>query len=192
MSLQPTFGKLYSYYNVKYLFLGALVTFELGSIICAVAPSSTGFILGRVVAGIGAAAIYAGGMTIISYAVPLTRISVYLAVLSSASAVAAMVGPPLGGVFTDSKRLTWRFCFWISLRKSVIPFAGVNVNGDSIRGNIDGVVPAGIPSKTKEAVDVIFERKNSQTGSSWNDPVHLQHHMPVFGTDMGWQHLSLV
>jgi MFS family permease len=48
-------GKIYTYFNVKWTFLIALLIFEVGSIICAVAPSSKVLILGRAVAGVGAA-----------------------------------------------------------------------------------------------------------------------------------------
>lgn len=117
MSLQPTFGKIYSFYSVKPIFSIAMLAFEVGSVICATAPSSGAFILGRAISGIGAAALYSGGMVIIMSAVPLSRISVYLATLSSMYAVASLTGPPIGGLFTDSARLTWRFCFWINLRE---------------------------------------------------------------------------
>ncbi|PSN65489.1 MFS general substrate transporter [Corynespora cassiicola Philippines] len=118
MSLQPTFGKMYSFFPVKTVFVMAMVIFELGSVICATAPNSYALIIGRVVAGIGAVAIYEGGMVIITSAVPLDRVSIYLATLTSMNAAASLSGPPLGGLFTDSKRLTWRFCFWINLRNS--------------------------------------------------------------------------
>ena len=55
-SLQPSFGKVYTYFDVKYTYLGALVIFEVGSIICAAATSSPMFIIGRAIAGAGAAA----------------------------------------------------------------------------------------------------------------------------------------
>jgi MFS family permease len=111
-------GKLYSFLPVKSLFIAAMITFEAGSVLCASAPSSNIFIMGRVISGVGAAGIYAGGMIIIMTAVPLKRISIYLATLSSMWALAALIGPPLGGAFTDSHKLTWRFCFWINLRKA--------------------------------------------------------------------------
>jgi MFS family permease len=120
MSLQPTLGKLYAILPVKQAFVAAMVTFEAGSILCASAPSSNIFIIGRMISGVGAAGIYAGGMIIIMTAIPLKRISIYLATLSSMWALAALIGPPLGGAFADSRRLTWRFCFWINLRKSVL------------------------------------------------------------------------
>jgi MFS family permease len=119
-SLQPTFGKIYSFFNVKYTYLFALVVFEVGSIICAVSKNSVTLIVGRAVAGAGAAALFSGGMTIIGYTVPLQKRPIFIALLSSMFGIASVVGPLIGGVFTDSPTLTWRWCFWINL-----PFGGV-------------------------------------------------------------------
>lgn len=119
-SLQPSFGKVYTYFDVKYTYLGALVIFEVGSIICAAATSSPMFIIGRAIAGAGAAALYSGGMTIIGFSVPLRKRAIYIAALSSMFGIASVVGPILGGAFTD--RLSWRWCFWINL-----PFGGISL-----------------------------------------------------------------
>ena len=109
-SLQPSFGKIYTYFNVKWTYITALVIFELGSVLCAAATSSTMLIVGRAVAGAGAAALFSGAMTIIGYAVPLRTRPVYIGLLSSMFGISSVVGPILGGAFTD--RLTWRWCFW--------------------------------------------------------------------------------
>ncbi|OWY48262.1 MFS general substrate transporter [Alternaria alternata] len=95
-SLQPSFGKIYTYFDVKYTYLFALVIFEVGSIICAAATSSPMFIVGRAVAGAGAAALYSGGMTIIGFSVPLRKRAIYIAALSSMFGIASVVGPILG------------------------------------------------------------------------------------------------
>jgi MFS family permease len=119
-SLQPSFGKVYTYFDVKYTYLCALVIFEVGSIICAAATSSPMFIVGRAVAGAGAAALYSGGMTIIGFSVPLRKRAIYIAALSSMFGIASVVGPILGGALTD--RASWRWCFWINL-----PFGAVSL-----------------------------------------------------------------
>ncbi|CAN9150558.1 unnamed protein product [Alternaria alternata] len=119
-SLQPSFGKIYTYFDVKYTYLFALVIFEVGSIICAAATSSPLFIVGRAVAGAGAAALYSGGMTIIGFSVPLRKRAIYIAALSSMFGIASVVGPILGGALTD--RASWRWCFWINL-----PFGAVSL-----------------------------------------------------------------
>ncbi|KAK9777072.1 putative Major facilitator superfamily domain-containing protein [Seiridium cardinale] len=54
------FGKLYTQASAKWLYLISLACFELGSLFCTVAPTSWFFILGRAIAGIGAAGTAAG------------------------------------------------------------------------------------------------------------------------------------
>lgn len=103
-SLQPSFGKIYTYFDVKYTYLFAVVIFEVGSIICAAATSSPMFIVGRAVAGAGAAALFSGGMNIIGYSVKLQKRPIYIAALSSMFGIASVVGPILGGVLTDKAR----------------------------------------------------------------------------------------
>ena len=53
-------------------------------------------IVGRAVAGIGASALFSGGMTIVAFSVPLRKRPVYTGVLSSTFGIASLVGPLLG------------------------------------------------------------------------------------------------
>ena len=50
-SFQSTWGKAYKFFPLKTSFLVSIAIFELGSLICAVAPSSTALIVGRAIAG---------------------------------------------------------------------------------------------------------------------------------------------
>ena len=63
-AFQLLFGKVYGFYSVKYTFLACIILFEIGSALCGAAPSSTAFIVGRAVAGIGAAGLLCG---VVSY-----------------------------------------------------------------------------------------------------------------------------
>ena len=49
-------------------------------------------IVGRAVAGAGAAALFSGGMNIIGYSVPLRKRAMYIAALSSMFGIASVVG----------------------------------------------------------------------------------------------------
>ncbi|KAM5505732.1 hypothetical protein McaMca56_000379 [Microsporum canis] len=59
-AFQLIFGKLFSFYSIKYVFLASVVIFEVGSLICATALTSRIFIIGRAFAGLGSAGINAG------------------------------------------------------------------------------------------------------------------------------------
>lgn len=112
-ALQPSFGRIYTYFNVKYTYLIAIAIFEVGSIICAAAKNSVMLIVGRAIAGVGASALFSGSLTIVGFAVPLEKRAMYIAALSSMFGISSVVGPLLGGVFTD--RVSWRWCFWVNL-----------------------------------------------------------------------------
>ncbi|KAL1970967.1 hypothetical protein VTN77DRAFT_2801 [Rasamsonia byssochlamydoides] len=112
-ALQPSFGMIYNYFDTKWTFLCGILVFEVGSVLCAAANSSNMLIVGRAVAGVGAAALFSGGMNIIAMSVALKRRAPYIALLSSMLGISNVAGPPLGGVLTD--RLGWRWCFWINL-----------------------------------------------------------------------------
>ena len=115
MAFQPPFGSLFTLLRVKPVFITSLVVFELGSIVCAISKNSATLIAGRLVSGAGGAGIYVGTLTVIAHAVCIRQRSFYLSVVTSMFGVASVAGPLMGGVFTDSKTLTWRFCFWINL-----------------------------------------------------------------------------
>ncbi|OCK78902.1 putative MFS toxin efflux pump [Lepidopterella palustris CBS 459.81] len=112
-SLQPTFGRIYKVFNVKIIFLLAIGVFELGSLICAVAPSSTALIVGRAVAGMGVGGIFSGALVIIAHTLPLQKRPMIFGAFGAMWGLASIAGPLLGGVFTE--KISWRWCFYINL-----------------------------------------------------------------------------
>jgi MFS family permease len=58
------FGKLYAEFGLKWIFLAALSIFEVGSILCAAAPNSPVLVVGRAIAGLGAAGVAIGALTV--------------------------------------------------------------------------------------------------------------------------------
>ncbi|KIV78950.1 hypothetical protein PV11_06548 [Exophiala sideris] len=111
----PLSGRIYQLYPTKWVFLGSLVIFEVGSALCGAAPSSSAFIAGRAIAGMGAAGIFSGGIMILIPLVPLRRRPTFTAVFGMVFGVSSVLGPLIGGTFTDDSNLTWRWCFYINL-----------------------------------------------------------------------------
>jgi MFS family permease len=92
-SFQLIFGKLYTFLSIKWVYLVALFIFELGSFVCGIAPSSNALIVGRAVAGLGAAGLFSGAILIVSKSVPLHRRPTYVGLMGSMYGVASVVGP---------------------------------------------------------------------------------------------------
>ncbi len=72
-SSQLLIGKFYTIFNIKWVFLIALLVFSIGSAICGAAPSSIALILGRAIAGCGNAGLLSGALLIMAHSVPLAR-----------------------------------------------------------------------------------------------------------------------
>lgn len=119
MALLPTCGRFYTFYNIKWTYCISLVVFELGSVISAVAPNSMALITGRAVSGLGAAGLVSGSTTIMSYCVALKKQAIVMGIVLSMYGIGSAMGPLVGGAITDNRTLTWRFIFWINLRKSL-------------------------------------------------------------------------
>lgn len=97
----PISGRVYQLYSTKWVFLLSIVIFEVGSAVCGAAPHSTAFIIGRAIAGLGSAGIFSGGMMIILPLVPLRKRPVFTSMFGMAFGLSSVLGPIIGGTFTD-------------------------------------------------------------------------------------------
>lgn len=96
-----TVGPLLTRFGPRSSYLGALLSFALGSAICASAPSMELLLVGRVVQGLAGGVLAGLGYAVISAALPdrlWTRAS---AVVSAMWGIGTLVGPATGGLFAQ-------------------------------------------------------------------------------------------
>ncbi|RCK64037.1 Vacuolar basic amino acid transporter 5 [Candida viswanathii] len=110
--IQP-FGKLSIIIGRKWAMVVAIILFEGGSLMCALASSMNILIGGRVLAGVGGAGINSGVFVIASEVVPINKRPFALSIFSVTFAIASVLGPLIGGAFTS--HVTWRWAFYINL-----------------------------------------------------------------------------
>ncbi|CAG8692218.1 10904_t:CDS:2, partial [Acaulospora colombiana] len=144
-SLMLTLGQILTITPSKWVYIICIILFEIGSLICGIAPSMNVLIFGRAFQGIGSSGIFVSILTILSQITKLEQRPLLFGSFSGVWAVASVIGPLFGGTFTD--KVTWRWCFYINL-----PFGAVSV-----------------------AAAIFFIPSNASTGSRlYNDMTSIQ------------------
>ncbi|KAJ6170430.1 hypothetical protein N7485_007776 [Penicillium canescens] len=107
------FARLYTVFPMKTIFLVSMFLFELGSLLCTVAPTSATFILGRAIAGLGSSGIQTGSIVLLTSQLPVHKRPFWTGLVGAGSNIAMVIAPLIGGVLIDA--FSWRACFGINL-----------------------------------------------------------------------------
>ncbi|KAH8807374.1 major facilitator superfamily domain-containing protein [Xylogone sp. PMI_703] len=101
------FGKVYTIFSMRLVFIFGIVVFELGSLLCTLATSSKMFI-GRAIAGLGSSAMGIGTIKMLRYLFPLSKQALWVGFISGSALIDAF---------------SWRACFRINLPLGVFCMA---------------------------------------------------------------------
>ncbi|MEU5400052.1 MDR family MFS transporter [Streptomyces sp. NPDC005963] len=106
-------GKFGDLFGRKLVFQVSAVIFITGSFLCGLAGNMTLLIVWRGMQGIGAGGLMVTSMALIADVVPLRERGKYQGAIGAVFGVATVIGPLLGGWFTD--QWSWRWAFYVNV-----------------------------------------------------------------------------
>ncbi len=114
----PLTGFLTDKYGSKRIYIIALVSFTIGSLLCSMAWSNASMIFFRVIQGLGGGMIMPVSMSIIYQIVPVHKSGLALGIWGIAAMAAPTIGPTLSGYIIQY--LDWRLIFTINIPVGII------------------------------------------------------------------------
>lgn len=136
----PIFGKLGDMYGRKWFFIGGIVVFLIGSMLCGQATDIWQLIGFRAVQGLGGGIMFANAFTIIGDLVPPADRGRWQGMFGGVWGLASVLGPTAGGYITDN--LDWRWVFYVNVPVGLIALAVLlttfpNMKPAGLRKSID-------------------------------------------------------
>src|SRR5665213_206914 len=104
--------------GTKRAYLGSLVLFILGSILCGLASSPTTLIVFRAIQGLGGGLKVPVGQTILSRAAGPQRMGRVMTVVAAPSFLGIVIGPVIGGLILGT--LGWRWIFYVNVPFGIV------------------------------------------------------------------------
>src|SRR3954464_9034358 len=121
----PVYGKLADVFGRKPVMLFGIGLFLVGSVLCGCAWSMGALIAFRAGQGLGAGAVQPMSMTIVGDLYSLQERAKVQGYIASVWAVSSVVGPTLGGVF--SEYVSWRWIFFVNIPLCLVAAATIGV-----------------------------------------------------------------
>ncbi len=140
----PIYGKMGDQVGRKPLYLFAVSVFIIGSIIGALAQNMTTMIVARGIQGVGGGGLMVLSQAIIADVVPARQRGKYMGLMGAVFGLSSVLGPLLGGFFTDGPG--WRWALWFNVPIGIIVLIMTSVflklpkRGSGAKADIGGTI----------------------------------------------------
>jgi EmrB/QacA subfamily drug resistance transporter len=118
--VMPLYGKFGDLWGRRWPFLVAIGLFTLASAGAGFSQSFGELVLWRGVQGLGGGGLMILSQAIIADIVPAKDRGKYMGPMGALFGIAAVIGPLLGGLFTE--HADWRWCFWVNIPIGIAAF----------------------------------------------------------------------
>ena len=114
----PASGWMADRFGTRRVFMGAIGTFTLGSLMCALAPNLLVLVGARVVQGMGGAMLMPVGRLAVLRAFPGERFLAAITFIGTSALIGPLLGPPLGGWLVEYA--SWHWIFLINIPIGIV------------------------------------------------------------------------
>lgn len=118
----PIYGRISDFFELRKLYIFAIMILASGSLLCAIAPNLPLLVLGRMVQGAGMSAIPVLSVTAISKVFPQGKRGGALGIIAGSIGVGTAAGPIFGGVV--GQYLGWNALFWFTFLLAIMIVIG--------------------------------------------------------------------